>query len=194
VKPFFNINDLNKIRPGRGTLLLSEPLIDDLYFKRSVILLCDYNEEGAFGFVLNHYINIEFSEVIEGMPHIQAKISLGGPVSTNNLYYIHTLGESIPGSKHIVDDIYLGGEFDLISKMIASNQISTESIRFFVGYSGWSPGQLEEELKTNSWFTTKASSEIIMNTNIDKLWYDTLNTMGKKHKVMSNFPQDPTLN
>ena len=96
------------LKPKRGRLLLSEPFLVDEYFKRSVVLLCDYNKEGAFGFVLNNYVTIKLNELIDDIPDFTTTISLGGPVNTNNLYFIHTLGKKLPGSSSLTDGIYIG--------------------------------------------------------------------------------------
>src|SRR5690606_35136793 len=127
------------------------------YFQRAVILLCEHNEEGTFGFVLNNYVDIELSQ-FEGIPEFDTRISMGGPVSTKNLYYIHTLGDKLPGSINVTGNLYAGGDFEILKEMIASNQVAHNQIRFFLGYSGWVEKQLEGELKHNSWIVTEIKS------------------------------------
>jgi putative transcriptional regulator len=75
----------------KGSILISDPFSDDVYFGRSVVLICEHNEEGTFGFVLNNYIDVDLHQLDESFPDIQAKISFGGPVSKENLYYIHLM-------------------------------------------------------------------------------------------------------
>lgn len=185
---------LNKIKPSKGKVLISEPFLDDDYFKRSVVLLCEHNEEGSFGFVLNNFIDIQLTDLIEDLPAFATKISIGGPVSADNLYYIHTLGDAIPGSIEVVDGVYMGGSFDVLRLALESGTLKKDQLRFFVGYSGWSPGQLDEELERSSWFVGQASGAQIMDVDIEDLWKTILSSMGQNHSLIANYPEDPTLN
>ena len=185
----------NKIlAPSKGRLLISEPFLNDPHFKRTVILLCDHNEEGSFGFVLNNYINIKLSEVIQDMNEIKAKISIGGPVQKDSIFYLHTLGEKVPGSIQVLDDIYMGGDFDYIKNYINKGSLKTNEVRFFVGYSGWGKDQLSWELKEKSWIVSESTTQQIMDTKYDNLWSQSLRSMGKDFAILANFPTDPNLN
>lgn len=184
----------NGLKPKKGRILLSEPFLEDDYFKRSVILLCDYNEEGAFGFVLNNYITIRLNELVEDVAEFDTTLSLGGPVNTNNLYYIHTLGDKLPGASELMEGIHIGGDFDLLKQFIAEGKVKPSQVKFFLGYSGWSANQLDEELEDNSWIVTDSDSNIIMQEENEKLWENTLKQMGGKFKIISDFPKDPNLN
>lgn len=190
----FDIKFENNLNPERGKILISEPFLEDDYFKRSVVLLCDHNEEGSFGFVLNHYIDAEVSSLIPDFPEIDVKVSIGGPVSTSNVYYIHSLGDSIEGSKEVYDGIYMGGEFAQIKEAFLLGKASSKNVRFFIGYSGWSSGQLEEEISDHAWRVAQSSHDEIMNTKIDKLWKKTMARQGEKYKMMSDFPPNFRLN
>ncbi len=190
----FDLGPKGDIQPGKGKVLLAEPFLDDPYFKRTVILLCEHNEEGSFGFVLNNYIDVDLDQIIEALPEFDTKISIGGPVKNSNLYYIHTLGEVIPDSIEIVDGIYMGGDFDKLRDKIAHGLIDKNQIRFFVGYAGWSANQLDEELKLKSWFVKDIKSGVLMNTEIDDLWKTIMRSMGKNGQIIANFPDDPTQN
>lgn len=189
-----DFNKLNKIKPSKGTVLISEPFLADDYFKRSVVLLCEHNEEGSFGFVLNNYLDIQLSDLLEDLPLIETRVSVGGPVNSDNLYYIHTLGDKIPGSIEIVDGVYMGGSFDVLRIALESGTLERHQIRFFVGYSGWSPGQLDDELQRSSWIVGKLSGEDLMDFDIDDLWKKVLNGMGSNYSLIAKYPEDPTLN
>ena len=136
----------NNAQPESGDILLSEPFLDDPYFGRKVVLLCEHNDEGSFGFVLNNFIDIDVDEVMEELPKLKARISVGGPVKNGNLYYLHTRGD-IPESIPVVEGVCMGGDFDLIKKMLQQGELTADDIRFFIGYSGWSPSQLDHESK-----------------------------------------------
>lgn len=192
----FDIKELNKLRPGKGRILISEPFLEDPHFKRAVVLLCEHNEEGSFGFVLNKFIDVEVHEFIEDIStaDLNTRVSLGGPVKNDALFYIHTLGEALEGSVKIMDGLYMGGDFETLKTLLNTGQLSENSIRFFVGYSGWVTGQLEKEMEQNAWLVSRLSVDDVMNTDEDNLWNKALEKMGRKHAVLANFPEDPSLN
>ena len=189
-----NFNPNNILAPAKGRLLISEPFLDDPHFKRTVILLCDHNEEGSFGFVLNNYVSLKISDVIPDMNPFKTKVSIGGPVNKNSIFYLHTFGDTITNSEHIFEDVYMGGDFDEIKEKVNSGLNSPSDIRFFVGYSGWGKDQLSWELKEKSWIVSAAVSEQVMNTQNHNLWSQSLRAMGKDFAILSNFPSDPNLN
>ena len=123
--------------PEKGCVLLSEPFLNDPFFKRTVVLLCEHNEDGAFGFVLNNYIDVALNEVIEDFPEWRNVISIGGPVKSGNLFYLHTLGDLIPESAMVVEGLYFGGDFEKVKELLQRGEIKQNQIRFFIGYSGW---------------------------------------------------------
>jgi putative transcriptional regulator len=182
------------IKPKRGQVLLSEPMLNDPYFRRTVILLCEHNNEGSFGFVLNNYIDVSLEQIIDNMPAHESRISIGGPVKNSNLYYLHTLGERIHESVEVVPGVYMGGDFEVLKKLLSAGLVKQDEVRFFVGYSGWSPKQLEEEIQQNAWFVADISKEWIMNSCLDDLWKQVMEGFGRKGKFLANLPDDPTLN
>ena len=184
----------NTVNPARGKVLLSEPFISDPYFKRAAILLCEHNEEGSFGFVLNNYLDMSLDQIMNGLPELPTRVSVGGPVKSSNLYYLHTLGNSIVDSKEIAKGIYLGGDFELLKNEISKGHVGAHQVRFFVGYSGWTANQLEEEMQQNSWFVADAIPELVMDMKSDNLWADFLKTMGPQFAKMTQLPKDPNLN
>jgi len=78
--------------------------------------------------------------------------------------------------------------------MMHDGEVSTDEVRFFLGYSGWSPGQLEEELKENAWIITNATSNHIFKTPFDDLWRITMKEMGGVYNTMAGYPENPALN
>lgn len=182
------------VEPKKGQVLLSEPFLNDPYFKRTVILLCEHNSEGSFGFVLNNFIEVELDQIIEDMPKFDGKISIGGPVRNSNLYYIHTLGEEIEESVEILPGVFMGGDFEKLRKLLYAGKIAPEQVRFFVGYSGWSPEQLQTEIKSQSWFVTDIDKDLVMDTEVDDLWRHIMKKFGRKGEMIANMPEDPSLN
>jgi putative transcriptional regulator len=180
--------------PAKGQVLLSEPFLNDPYFKRTVIFLCEHNQDGSFGFVLNNYIDVELEQIMDNMPSFEGRISIGGPVRNSNLYYLHTLGQRIPESVEIIPGLFMGGNFEQLRDLLLAGKVDKTDVRFFVGYSGWSPTQLEEEIKLKSWFVASVSKDVVMNSEQDDLWKTIMKTMGSKGKLVANLPEDPSLN
>ena len=184
----------NNIKPEKGKLLLAEPFLDDPYFKRTVIYLCEHNEEGSFGFVLNNYIDMSIDQIMADMPNVETKVSVGGPVKNTNLYYIHTLGDQVKESIHVDGNIYMGGDFDDLKNLALTGKLTKNDIRFFIGYSGWSPGQLSEELELKSWFVANGAEGAIMNSHVEDLWGVLVKDLGNEYSHLANLPKDPNLN
>lgn len=185
----------DKIEPRKGDLLISEPFLADPNFARTVILLCEHNDEGSFGFVLNKLSQIKLNELIEGVGDRQDDIYIGGPVQQNTLQFIHRNDGLIEGGNEVRDGIFWGGNFEQMLTMMESKLIKPDDINFFVGYSGWVSGQLKSELEIDSWIISRnVNIEQIFDTDVNSLWKEVLNTMGGKFKVVANFPVDPRLN
>lgn len=185
----------DKIEPQKGDLLISEPFLADPNFARTVILLCEHNEDGSFGFVLNKPARIKLNELIEGTGDRLDNVYIGGPVQQNTLQFIHRNEGLIEGGLEVRKGIYWGGNFEQMLTIIESNLINTSDIKFFVGYSGWASGQLKGELELNSWIISRnVRVEQIFDTDVKSLWKEVLNTMGGKYKIVANFPVDPRLN
>ncbi len=182
------------IEPGNGILLISDPFLKDPNFMRTVVLLCEHNEEGTFGLVINRTLHTNLGDLIHELSGISLPVYYGGPVQTDTLHFIHQLPELIPGSQQITKGIYWGGDFDLLSTMLKNKTIDTTKIRFYLGYSGWSDGQLDEEMKEKSWLTVTGNQALIFHTDANSIWKDALKKMGGQYEQLVNYPIDPQLN
>lgn len=184
----------NKLKPEAGRLLISEPYLSDPNFERTIILLCEHNEEGSVGFVLNKPSLSKLNELINDLSEVENVLCIGGPVQQDTLHFLHQCGD-IEGAIEVGDNIYWGGEFEQLIGKIETQQIESSEIKFFIGYSGWSPGQLEEEIKLNSWIVSNlVSSELIFETPVEEMWRLTLRKMGGRFSMYSNYPVDPSMN
>lgn len=190
-----DFNFENNAKPESGSILISEPFLHDDYFSRSVILLCDYTEDGSFGFVLNKYVNNKLSDFVKEFPDIETKISIGGPVDTSNLFYVHDLGEEIPNSIPSSNGLFIGGDFKAMTKLVEEHPDKAQHIRFFIGYSGWDKNQLKEELRQKSWIVlNNIPKEQILMDQDDDIWKSIMQKLGGKFEVMSKFPLNPSDN
>ena len=185
----------NSATPPNGSLLLSEPFVGDPNFERPVILLCSHSEEeGSFGLVLNRTSNLKLSDVLDlDEEEFDVELGVGGPVQYNTLHYVHRLPD-LPQAVKLEEGLYWGGDFELLRSMISTGLINSEDIKFFLGYSGWTSGQLQEEIDKNVWIVNNNAANKLFKLGSDTLWRNVLREMGGKFKVLSNYPVDPRLN
>lgn len=184
----------NKIEVQKGRLLLSEPYLADPNFERTVILLTEHNEEGSVGFILNKPSEARLSEVMEDLKTLDAPIYIGGPVQQDTLHFIHRHAD-LEDAIELDKGIYWGGNFEQLISMVDTGQFSLSEIKFFLGYSGWSPDQLDDELKLNSWIVSdRISNELIFETLPDQMWKKAMQELGGRFSVYSNYPADPRMN
>lgn len=177
-----------------GTLLISEPFLKDPYFQRTVILICESDESGSLGFVVNKVFrdrkNKEFT--INGSEKFLAYY--GGPVAPETLHFIHTRPDLIENGVPVTDEIYWSGNYDKAMFAIEHNLIKPTEIKFFLGYSGWDPGQLQAEYEEKTWMLDTARAKTIFHNNPSAIWKMSLEQLGGDYKMMANFPVDPRLN
>ncbi len=185
----------NKQKAVQGCVLLSDPFTQDPYFSRSAILLCRHNKKETFGFVLTNYIEIDLHKLDENLPEIITKISFGGPVEKDNLFYIHTFGKEIEGAEKIIDTLYFGGDYEMLFELIKADPKRINEVRFFIGYAGWDFEQLNNEMKDHSWIAvTNITEKEILSTSSDHFWKDCMTKQGSKFEMISNFPLNPNEN
>jgi len=189
----FNIRPEDKI-PEKGKLLISEPFLPDTFFNRTLVYITEHTEKGTVGFILNKSVNMKVDDALEGFPGWDENLTMGGPVAPDTLHYLHTLGDTIPNSVLISDNIYWGGDIETLKSVIIAGDAKAGDIRFFLGYSGWGDGQLERELKENSWVIATASSEIVMTYRDEDTWKRVLRGIKKRYSIWADFPESPEMN
>lgn len=178
-----------------GRLLLSEPFMPDPNFKRSVIILTEYSEAGAMGFILNHETEYLLGDILPDVSYSEIPVYTGGPVSQDTLHYIHRCPEKITDGIEIAEGIFWGGDFEKIKELITTYQLNETEIRFFTGYSGWTPGQLDNELREDAWIVAdKYEADNIFGSSEDNLWKKTVISLGQRFAHIANFPENPALN
>ncbi|MEO8447529.1 MAG: YqgE/AlgH family protein [bacterium] len=178
---------------SQGKLLLSAPFLGDV-FNRTVILLTEHYTEGSVGFILNKPTDLKLHEVIEDFPEFDAKVFAGGPVQYDSLNFIHKANDVLEGGVEIINGVFWGGNFELLKILISNGSLDPQDFKFFLGYSGWGNGQLENEMKHNSWYLSASSIENIFDNDSPKLWSNVMRSMGKQYGVIASFPEDASLN
>lgn len=178
----------------KGVFLIAEPFLNDPNFERSVILLCEYSKTGSLGFVVNHETNLFLGDVVEETIYEDIPLFLGGPVEKNTLHFLHRRPDLIPDSLEVQKGIYWGGDFDRAKDELNAFNLKPEEIRFFIGYSGWSGGQLEEEMKQNTWIVSDSDAQFLFDTPSKNFWREVLKRMGGEYRSIAHYPIDPSLN
>lgn len=187
--------ETNHVIPSRGKVLISEPFLYDEMFGRSVVLLVDHTQDGTMGLILNKPLPLLLNEVLKEFKDVvDIPIYKGGPLSTDTLFYLHTLND-VEDSLQIGAGFYLNGDFDAIRRYILQGNDITGKVRFFLGYSGWEHNQLSLEIEENTWLIGSAERNTLMDeSGTSSLWKNVLGQMGGKYETWSRFPQIPTLN
>ena len=179
---------------AKGKLLLSEPFLKDYFFKRSVIMMLDHDEFGSMGMIINRETEYFISDLVDGFPEFDSRVFLGGPVQTENIFILHRKGDLITGSQEVMPGLYWGGDFEQIKEMIKLGVLKNTDLRFYLGYSGWSKGQLDGELKENSWIVADSKNEYLFANQPKDLWGNILEIYGNDYELWLNFPVDPQEN
>lgn len=179
---------------NKGKLLVAEPSIfTDASFGRSVILLTEHNENGSVGFIINKPSIYTINDLI---PEIKSNhiVYNGGPVSDDNLYFIHRIPDLIPNSVAIDKTIYWAGDFETVKKLLENNLIKEDEIRFFLGYTGWDSNQLDEEIEAVSWIVKENNYKNVLQVMPNSFWRDELIKSGGHYNLWINAPENPNLN
>ncbi|KIC92522.1 YqgE/AlgH family protein [Flavihumibacter sp. ZG627] len=185
---------MTQILPAPGVLLIADPFLKDPNFKRTVILLCEHQDEGSFGFVLNRTYSYTLDQLMASADGMPLTVYYGGPVQPDTIHFLHQYPDKIPGGFEVTDGTYWGGDFETAISLLKTGDIESSSIRFFIGYSGWSEGQLQGELKEKSWITSKGTRKLIFHKDMNEIWKDALIDLGGDYEQLINYPLDPQLN
>jgi putative transcriptional regulator len=194
MKPIIPLAVERQREPFKGDLLLSEPFLMDDHFTRSVIFICDHNQEGTFGLVLNNTLDVTMNDLLTDFPQCFAPVGLGGPVEPQQVFFLHK-NDGVKDSEHISELIYLGGDYDALKEGIISGSFEVNELRFFIGYSGWAPGQLKEELKQGAWLVVTPPEHFnVFEVDDEHLWKKLVNDLGGAYAAMADYPINPSDN
>ena len=178
----------------KGHLLIAEPFMKDENFQRAVVLLCQQDEDGSIGIVLNKKIEQNISFFLEDFAGLNFPIFDGGPVGKDKVHFLHQYPDLISGGEYIIDNIYWGGDYEEAVDNIKNGLINENGIRFYLGYSGWGKNQLRKEMKHKSWMLTEATNIMVFQTDPELLWKHAVKNLGDEFLPMINFPLDPSFN
>ena len=195
---FFRIST-EKLPVEVGDLLVAEPFLSEMWFDRAVISVIDHNpEEGTTGVVLNNALESSLDEVLDGIDREEkVPVYCGGPLSQDRLFFVHTLGEAIiPQARCYAPGLWTGGDFDAAIDYVNNGYPVEGYLRFFVGYSGWSAGQLDEELAAGTWAVKRGLDDVgpLLAGRGDSYWHRVVHSMGERYRQWTLLPQDVKAN
>jgi putative transcriptional regulator len=177
-----------------NSFLIADPFLKDKSFVRSVVYLCLHNQEGSFGFIINKKADYFLEDLMADFDSLSIPVYAGGPVGTDTIHFLHQLPHLIPDSQKMNDNLFWGGDFDCVKELITAKKIDLSKIKFFIGYSGWSAGQLANEIEEKSWLTSYADNDIIFNSADENIWKKSIKLLGPEFIELINYPIDPELN
>ena len=185
---------MSLLKPHKGRLLIAEPsILNDSSFNRSIVLLTEYTNNNAVGFILNKPLAYSVNDLLPDIP-CDFTVYQGGPVEQDNLYFAHKVPDLIEDSIEVANGIYWGGNFETLKELLNNQILDNTDIRFFLGYSGWGNQQLEGELKSRSWFVAENDFQNIFSTDNESLWKNKLLQKGGNYKLWANAPSNFNLN
>lgn len=183
-----------EIEAKAGLFMVAAPQLKDGHFDRSVVYICEHNQHGSFGLILNKELPMRLTDVLDSKYHWSIPLYQGGPVQTNTLHFLHSRSDLHIGSKEVSPGIFWGGKFNKMLQLIEQGEVKSHEVRFFAGYSGWVSQQLGEEIRRDTWYVTQKEPSFLFNTKSTRLWSKTLKSMGGKYQLLIHYPEDPGLN
>jgi putative transcriptional regulator len=178
----------------KGQLLLDSGQLTGSFFARTVILICQHDAEGAFGLVLNRPTGTKVGNaLVADLPDTfkELPLFLGGPVQPTALSYLHA--ESFLPDANVMANLSLGHSLDELVDL-GDSFATDKKVKLFAGYSGWSAGQLENEMKRKAWLTHPASLDLVFAADMNGLWAKLMRQKGWKNQLLAEIPDDPSLN
>ena len=178
----------------QGNMLLDGGQLKGSFFNRAVVLICQHNLEGAFGLVLNRKTENTIDEVLTAELPAALRVYplfLGGPVQPGALSYLHS--DAFMPEANVIENLSLGHSMESLIDL-GESMSSSKQVRIFAGYAGWSPGQLEDEIKRKSWLIHPASIDLVFSAEPERLWQRILQKKGAAFRLLAEAPDDPSLN
>lgn len=189
--------------PALGSLLVAEPFLRESYFERAVVAPVTINDtDGVMGIVLGNSTGSTLGDLMgrdEAGPAADTPVYLGGPMGDDRLFAIHTLGPTLdPEARPLGNGLWLAADIDMVITAAGINTFSPGSFRFFNGYSGWTPGQLEDEIGRHVWALTDPANPLagtaLLAADDDRQWQYAVRALGPRYRHWLLHPRRPQAN
>lgn len=177
----------------KGCILIAEPIMQDIHFHRSLIILTHHDETGSMGFIINQSAHASVS-IEDAMGDAwTGRISSGGPVATDTLHIMHTCAD-LPDAVEIVEGVYWGGDVAQLVSWIKMGLVDETAYKMFVGYAGWEPGQLQSEIDDNTWLISPLHTDLIWGQPQTDTWKEAIRRLGGGFQQLLFVPDNPSFN
>ena len=189
--------DFKNKQYGKGSLLIANPVLPDPNFSRTVILLCNHNDQGSFGLVINRSTQLKAPDLFSDIDILRSyntKIYMGGPVSQSMVFYLYRSAKDVIDLDKICSGVHLGSNLETLESLYLDIENPEENIRFYLGYSGWSDGQLDGEMEQNSWLVQDANEQFVFLDSENLIWPKAVNSLGEKYQYLTKAPVNPQWN
>jgi putative transcriptional regulator len=177
----------------RGQLLIAGPGLLDPNFWRTVVLIVEHTDEGAFGLVLNRPSETSVGEAVQELEELvdpEDPLFIGGPVQPSSVIVLGRFEDPSDAALVAFDDVgVMGG-----GGSVEERSVGMLAGRAFVGHAGWGPGQLDSELERGDWILEPARVEDAFGTDPDRLWSTVLTRKGGSYALVARMPADPSMN
>ncbi len=185
-----------KMKLHPGDFLVADPsILGDLSFHRAIVLICAIQNKAPMGFIFNKTYDFLLNEML---PEIKIDFPLfyGGPVEVDQLFFLYRAPQAIvENSQLITEQLYMGGNIEQAFEAVEDKRLHPGNCRFFLGYSGWGQGQLEQEIELDSWLVEKQDiNKRLFESKPEDLWRNAMLKKGGKHALWANAPDNPTYN
>ncbi len=151
-----------------GDIIISTPLLNNTNFEKTVIVITEYNADGAIGLVINQP-NRKYLNQLQEYAHCKpVPFYTGGPMDHEHIFMLHQYATTIKNSELVKEDVYWGGNFS--NALVLLQELNNVHIKLFLGYCGWNANELEAEIEEGSWIITNANISIVFNTETNQLW------------------------
>lgn len=177
----------------KGKILISTPDISGDIFSRSVVLIIDHNEEGAFGLILNKK-NQNMSARLLSIFGFEMEVYEGGPVENDKIFFINKGKAITEAFTPINDEFYLTEDIESVVQSIIEQEISVADIKVFSGYSGWASQQLESEIRKKFWTVVDVYNLDYTLPNDHSLWKNIMQNLGGEFLLWANAPENVSMN
>jgi putative transcriptional regulator len=174
-----------------GQILIAMPNMSDPRFQKTIILLCVHGEEGAMGIVLNKNLDaLSFNELLDQLEiphegeHADQRIHFGGPVESERGFVLHSTDKIHENSMVIGNGIALTATIEMLEN-VANGDGPADSF-LALGYSGWGPGQLEDEIQANGWLIVDADPHLVFSDQLSKKWQKAIGKLGFDPGLLSS--------
>jgi len=182
---------------GKGSFLIANPVLPDPNFSRTVVLLCNHNEEGSFGLVINRNSGLKSPEVFTSsdlLSGYEIDVFIGGPVSPSQVFYLARSPKPLSDMEEICPGVYMGMSWDTLEVVLKDLDRPNDNLRFYMGYSGWGSGQLAGEMDQRSWLTCDAQDQFVFTDAEDHIWPKVVQSLGPEYEYLLRAPVDPRNN